>query len=147
MWTADLSGRFVLDLDELTDDITFRRRNSNFVDNKRNGLASKWEDVIMDRILMSRNGKKMHRDGKWHIRLAREYLRKVDKFRKLLLFCVYVTGGQLARGSEILSLRYKNGCVRDRNVFLLDGCVMTVTFYNKTEAEWDIPKVVPRFLP
>jgi hypothetical protein len=147
MWTADPSGRFVLDLDELTDDITFRRRDSNFVDNKRNGLASKWEDVTMDRLLMSRNGKKMHRDGKWHTRLAREYLREVDKFRKLLLFCVHVTGGQPARGSEILSLRYKNGCVRDRNVFLLDGCVMTVTFYNKTEAEWDIPKVVPRFLP
>jgi hypothetical protein len=31
----------MLDLDELTDDITFRRRDSNFVDNKRNGLASK----------------------------------------------------------------------------------------------------------
>jgi hypothetical protein len=84
---------------------------------------------------MSRNGKKMHCDGKWHTRLAREYLREVDKFRKLLLFCVHVTGSQPARGSEILSLRYKNGCVRDWNVFLLDGCVMTVTFYNKTEAE------------
>jgi hypothetical protein len=40
MWTADLSGRFMLDLDELTDDITFCRRNSNFANNKRNGLAS-----------------------------------------------------------------------------------------------------------
>jgi hypothetical protein len=92
IWTADPSGRFVLDLDELIDDITFRRRDSNFVDNKRNGLASKWRDVTMDRLLMSRNGKKMHRDGKWHTRLAREYLCKVDKFRKLLLFCVHVTG-------------------------------------------------------
>lgn len=147
MWTADPADRLSLDLYELTDDITFRRRDSYFVDNKRNGLASKWEDVTMDRLLMSRNGKKMHRGGKWHTRLAREYLREVDKFRKLLLFCVHVTGGQPARGSEILSLRFKNGCVRDRNIFLLDGYVMSVTFYNKTEAEWDIPKVVPRFLP
>jgi hypothetical protein len=54
----------VLDLDELTDDITFRRCNSNFVDNKRNGLALKWEDVTMDRLLMSRNSKKMHCDSK-----------------------------------------------------------------------------------
>jgi hypothetical protein len=64
MWTADPSGQFVLDLDELTDDITFRRCNSNFVDNKRNGLALKWEDVTMDRLLMSRNSKKMHCDSK-----------------------------------------------------------------------------------
>jgi hypothetical protein len=46
----------------------------------------------MDRLLMSRNGKKMYRDGKWHTRLACEYLREVDKFRKLLLFYVHVTG-------------------------------------------------------
>jgi len=147
MWTADPADRLALDLNELTDDITFRRRDSYFVDNKRNGLASKWEDVTIDRLLMSRNGRKMYRDGKWHTRLAREYLREVDKFRKLLLFCVHVTGGQPARGSEILSLRFKNGCVRDRNIFLLDGYVMSVTFYNKTQAEWDVPKVIPRFLP
>lgn len=53
-----------LDLNELTDDITFRRRDSYFVDNKRNGLASKWEDITIDRILMSKNSRKMHRDGK-----------------------------------------------------------------------------------
>jgi hypothetical protein len=132
IWTADPADRLALDLNELTDDITFRRRDSYFVDNKRNDLASKWEDVTIDWLLMSRNGRKMYRDGKWHTRLAREYLRKVDKFRKLLLFCVHVTGGQPARGSEILSLRFKNGCVRDRNIFLLDGYVMSVTFYNKT---------------
>jgi superfamily II DNA helicase RecQ len=147
MWTADPADRLALDLNMLTDDITFRRRDSYFVDNKRNGLASKWEDVTIDRLLMSRNGRKMYSDGKWHTRLAREYLREVDKFRKLLLFCVHVTGGQPARGSEILSLRFKNGCVRDRNIFLLDGYVMSVTFYNKTQAEWDVPKVIPRFLP
>lgn len=147
MWTTNSSGRLVIDIDNLTDDITFRRRDAYFVDNKHNRLASKWEDVTMDRLLMSRHGKKMYRDGKWHTRMVREYLREVDKFRKLLLFCVHVTGGQPARGTEILSFRFKNGCVRDRNIFILDGHVMAVTFYNKTESEWDIPKVVPRFLP
>ncbi|KAG6132912.1 hypothetical protein E4U28_006349 [Claviceps purpurea] len=55
-------------------------------------------------------------------------------------------GGQPARGTEVLSLRFKNGCVRPRNVFL-DGYVMTVTYYNKTDAEWDRPKIIPRFQP
>jgi hypothetical protein len=77
----------------------------------------------------------MHCNGKWHTRLVREYMREVDKFRKLLLFCVHITGSQPARGTEILSLCFKNGSYRDRNVFIIDGSIMTVTLYNKTEAE------------
>jgi hypothetical protein len=52
--------------------------------------------VTINRLLVSRNSRKIYRDGKWHTRLAREYLRKVDKFRKLLLFYVHVTGSQPA---------------------------------------------------
>ncbi|KAG5920002.1 hypothetical protein E4U61_000340 [Claviceps capensis] len=147
MSTPSESDRFELDLNELTDDISSRKRDSSFLDNKRNGLASQHLDVTVARLLQSKNGKKLRRNGKWHVRLAREYLRQLDKFRKLLLFCVHVTGGQPSRDTEILSLRFKNSCVRTRNVFLFDGYVMTVTFSNKTDAEWDSPKVIPRFLP
>jgi hypothetical protein len=147
MWTPDPSDRLVLDIDKLTDDITFRKLGAYFVENRHNGVASRWKDVTMDKMLTSSWGKKMHRNGKWHTRLVREYMREVDKFRKLLLFCVHITGSQPARGTEILSLRFKNGSYRDRNVFIMDGSIMTVTLYNKTEAEWDTPKVVPRFLP
>jgi hypothetical protein len=47
-------------------------------------------------------------DGSWHTRRVKEYLREIDKFRELLLFCMHITRGQPARGPEILSLRYKN---------------------------------------
>jgi hypothetical protein len=70
----------------------------------------------MDKMLTSSWGKKMHRNGKWHTRLVRKYMREVDKFRKLLLFCIHITGGEPARGTEILSLRFKNGSYRDRSV-------------------------------
>ncbi|KAG6091014.1 hypothetical protein E4U31_007459 [Claviceps sp. LM219 group G6] len=147
MSTADECNRSELDFNKLTDDISFRRRGSSFLDNESNGLSRKHLNVTLAKLLESENGKKMWRNEKWDTRLTREYLRQVDKFRKLLLFCVHVTGGQPARGTEILSLRFKNGCLRSRNVFLLDGYVMTVTFYNKTDAEWDSPKIIPRFLP
>ncbi|KAG6019369.1 hypothetical protein E4U40_007082 [Claviceps sp. LM458 group G5] len=147
MSTPRESDRTELDIDTLTDDMSLRKRGSSFLDHKDNRLASKYFDVTVARLLKSKNGEKMRRDGKWNSTLASEYLRHVDKFRKLLLFCVHVTGGQPARGTEILSLRFKNGCVRSRNVFLLDGYVMTITFYNKTDAEWDCPKILPRFLP
>jgi hypothetical protein len=41
MRTADPADRLTLDLNELTDDITFRRRDSYFVDNKQNGLPKR----------------------------------------------------------------------------------------------------------
>ncbi|KAG5988485.1 hypothetical protein E4U52_006542 [Claviceps spartinae] len=141
------TDRFELNINKLTDDMSSRECGSSFVDHQENGLTLEYARVTVTRLLGSDNGKKMRRDGKWHPTLTKEYLRQVDKFRKLLLFCVHVTGGQLARGTEILSLRFKNGCVRPRNVFLLDGYVMTSKFYNKTDAEGDSPKIIPRFLP
>jgi hypothetical protein len=52
---------------------------------------------------------------------VRRYLRKIDRFRKLLLFCMHLTGGQLARGMEITTLRFKNGYLQDYNIFVIHG--------------------------
>jgi hypothetical protein len=38
-----------------------------------------------------------------------KYLRKLDRFRELLLFCVYVTGRQPAYRIEIITIRFWNG--------------------------------------
>ncbi|KAH0346116.1 hypothetical protein KCU83_g7541, partial [Aureobasidium melanogenum] len=51
--------------------------------------------------------------------------RKEDAQRELFLFCVHVLSGQPARGTEITSLRFRNGVANHRNVFVLDGRVMT----------------------
>ena len=56
----------------------------------------------------------------------------VDRFRTLLLFCTYGTRGQPKRGSEALSIRFKNGCLQDRNTFVLDGVIMLVNRYYKS---------------
>ena len=44
-------------------------------------------------------------------------------------------------------MRYRNGVLQDRNVFVMDGQVMTVVRYHKSQSQWDKPKVGPRFLP
>ncbi|KAG6019016.1 hypothetical protein E4U19_007669 [Claviceps sp. Clav32 group G5] len=147
MSTPRETDRIELNTNNLTDDMSSREIGCSFVDHPKNSLALEYAAVTLSRLLGSDNGKKTRRDGKRHPTLAAKYLRQVNKFRKLLLFCVHVTGGQPARGTEILSLRFKNGCVRSRNVFLLDGYVMTVKFYHKTDAQWDSPKMIPRFLP
>jgi hypothetical protein len=147
LWT-DGGNRFEMDTSALEDDMSFRKRGSYFVTNRQNRLMSSWEDKTVTWMLASRRGSKMRQDdGSWHTRRVKEYLREVDKFRELLLFCMHVTGGQPARGPEILSLRYKNGFSQDRNIFVLDGLVMSVTRYHKTQSQWDVPKAVPRFMP
>ena len=37
--------------------------------------------------------------------------------------------------------------LQDRNLYLIDGQVIVVTRYHKTQSQWDRPKVIARFLP
>jgi hypothetical protein len=137
LWTEG-GSRFEMDINALEDDMSFRKRGSYFVTDRQNRLMSSWEDKTVTWMLASRRGKRMrHEDGSWHTRRVKEYLREVDKFRELLLFSIHVTGGQPVRDPEILSLRYKNGLSQDRNVFVLDGLVMSVIRYDKTLSQWD----------
>ena len=64
----------------------------------------------------------------------REYLREVDRFLALLLGCVHIESGQPARGSEIVTMRHRNRLLQDRNIFVVDGAVMTVMRYHKLQS-------------
>ncbi|KAL6172001.1 hypothetical protein ACJQWK_02991 [Exserohilum turcicum] len=86
-------------------------------------------------------------DSRWRGKRVGQYLRQVDRFLELLLFCVHVTSGQPGRGSEITTIRHRNGLLQDRNVFVVDGRIMTVVRYHKSQSQFDKPKIVPRFLP
>jgi hypothetical protein len=118
----------------------------SFVDNANNRLQDKREWIVK-RALANVRGKKMRKQGEWSRLEVRKYLRKVDRFRELLLFCVHVTGGQPARGTEITSIRFRNGFQQDRNVFAIQGHMVVVTRYYKSQSQFDKPKVIPRFLP
>ncbi|EOA84444.1 uncharacterized protein SETTUDRAFT_72551, partial [Exserohilum turcica Et28A] len=86
-------------------------------------------------------------DGRWRGKRVGQYLRQVDWFLELLLFCVHVTSGQPGRGSEITTIRHHNGLLQDRNVFVVDGRIMTVVRYHKSQSQFDKLKIMPRFLP
>ena len=92
----------------------------------------------------------MNLDGtaiEWKASLVRRYLRRIERFLEQLLVCIHITGGQPARGPEILGIRWRNGQFQDRNLYLMEDRVVVVTRYHKTQSQWDRPKVVPRFLP
>lgn len=61
------------------------------------------------------------------------YRRKQREFLNLLAILVVLTCGSTGRGTEMLSVRYKNKNQADRNVFILEGQVMLYTEYHKSQ--------------
>jgi hypothetical protein len=127
-------NRFEMDKNALEDDIRFRILGSYFVSNRQNRLMSSLEEKTAMWMLASRRERKMkQKDGSWHTHRVKEYLRKVDKARGLLLFCMHVTGGQPARGPDILTTpqgwslarlkRFRAGWSRDERDLLSQNTV------------------------
>ncbi|KAK5111071.1 hypothetical protein LTR85_012290 [Meristemomyces frigidus] len=138
--------RFTVPLDEIEDDVTFTKQGFSFVHRPENRL-SQGSDWTIARLMAHEEGQKLRTNGKWHHRQVRQYLRRIDAILELLLFLVHTTGGQPARGTEITTARHRNGFLQDRNVFVMDGQVVFVSRYHKTQSLWDKPRVIPRFLP
>jgi hypothetical protein len=65
---------------------------------------------------------------------VQQYLQQVDYFLELLIGCVHVEYGQLGQGLEITTMRYCNRLLQDRNIFIVDGAVMTVVRYHKSQS-------------
>jgi len=146
-WVDCRADRFTVDLAQIQDDVTFTTRGRSFVTTPGNRLSGglAW---MLTRARSTESGMRLQTsDGQWRSRKVREYLRQLDRFLELMLGCVHIESGQPARGSEIITMRHRNGLLQDRNVFVVDGAVMTVVRYHKSQSQWDKPKVVPRFLP
>lgn len=77
---------------------------------------------------------------------VREYSDRIRDFLQLLLLLIHMTSGQPARGEEITPIRHRNGMLQEQNVFVIDGQVMFVTRYHKSQALFSQPKVIPRFM-
>jgi hypothetical protein len=83
----------------------------------------------------------------WRLQEVRQHLRHTERFLELLCLAVHIAGGQPARGPELLSIRWRDGVLQDRNLYVIVGQVALVTRYHKTQSQWDKPKVIVRFLP
>jgi hypothetical protein len=76
------------------------------------------------------------------------HTKAVVRFREKLLVLVHITGGQPARGPELLSIRHANTVGgRHRNVFIEDGYVAIATRYHKGYTSTLSSRVIHRYLP
>ncbi|KAF2179190.1 hypothetical protein K469DRAFT_597110, partial [Zopfia rhizophila CBS 207.26] len=103
---------------------------------------------MLHQVIQTAGGRELRSsDGTWNVKKVKRYLRRVDYFLGLMLAGDHVSSGQPGRGSEVTTMRHRNGVLQDRNILVVDGRVMTVVRYYKSQSQWDKPKVIPRFLP
>jgi hypothetical protein len=76
------------------------------------------------------------------------YIDRVIAFQEKLIMLMHITGGQLARGLEIISVRHSNTVKGGhRNIFIKDRMVVFATRYYKGYNVSGDVKIIHRYLP
>lgn len=142
-----------LRLRELKDDPTINTPNWSFLLDKRNEhqLAG-YDRWLLRRIRDHGWLRKQFLDGQqsttWKKKRVKSYLDAIQTFLQRLLLLIHITGGQPARGTELLTLQWRNSQhgIR-RNIFLENGLVTFVTSYHKGYSITGSTKIIHRYLP
>ena len=148
MWTERKEDRFIIDLSQIQDDLADVQRGGSFVTNPANDLGGKvaW---MFDRMIAAKKSKRLvGRDRtQFSMSKVRKYRQLFEKTKKLALLGKHTTSGPPSRGDEVTALRLRNGVLQARNFYIVDGCLISVTRYHKSQAMFGEPKVIPRFIP
>lgn len=137
---------------ELFDDPSNASPGWSFVDDIRTPWPVNGQQWLFERIQAHpqhrRRFVKGHATRGINIAKVRDRMKMIDDFRGQLLVLIHITGGQPARGPEILSVRHSNTIQgRQRNIFIEDGLVVFVTAYHKGEHLKSDTKIIHRYLP
>ncbi|KAI9034735.1 uncharacterized protein KD926_006348, partial [Aspergillus affinis] len=88
------------------------------------------------------------RTHRCHPPKIRAYFQQVVKFKEQLAILIYISGGQLARAPELLSIQHVNTETNvRRNIYIDDGLVTLVTAYHKGFHVSNDVKIIYRYLP
>jgi len=148
-----------LDLGKLFDNAAEMTEGWSFLSDTRNVWAVEGERWMWRRMWEEKKMKKQftrgldrvksRQDIRWNKKGVEDYLRSVSRFKEELFVLVHLTAGALARGTEVLSIQYKNG--RDsraqRGVFIDRGMVEFVTSYHKGYSASQKVKIIHRYVP
>ncbi|GME31336.1 conserved hypothetical protein [Neofusicoccum parvum] len=128
------------------------RRGWSFLRDQRTRLPADGNTWLFNRIMGITAVRKRFTRKNTSSGISRQavdaYAAQVAEFREKLLLLMHITGGQPARGPEILSIRHSNTAKGGhRNIFVEDGLVVFVTRYHKGYAMSGDVKVIHRYLP
>lgn len=152
LFAKDRSEVPIIPWDAMFDDPTNSAVGWNFIQDQRSRLpvdGQEWlygrihsQTKLQDRFVRSDSAGFIDRER------TRDWMRQVARFRGLLLILMHITGGQPARGPEILSVRHRNTAQGGhRNMFIEDGMVVYVTKYHKGMQMSGDVKIIHRYLP
>jgi hypothetical protein len=138
--------------ESIRDNPTDERPGWNFLKDQRTRMpvdGERWlfERVGQDASIRSQFMKPGSQSGvDWQA--VERYMDRVVEFREKLAVLMHISGGQPARGPEILSVRHSNTVQGGhRNVFIEDGMVVFVTRYHKGYNLSGDVKIIHRYLP
>jgi RecQ family ATP-dependent DNA helicase len=141
--------------DELRDNPSCDTLGWNFTHDKRNSWPEThsewwlWERIHQGPDLRRQFLQNHEQTGPQPFRKGalKEWFLGLRRFKELLLFLVFICGGQPPRGSEILSVKHSNTIRSQRNFFVEDGMIVYVTEYHKGYSINGSTKIIHRYLP
>jgi hypothetical protein len=84
----------------------------------------------------------------WQQERVEVYAEAMQVFRERLLVLMHVTGGQPARGTEVVTVQVENSRNGEsRGIYIEDGLVVYVTAYHKNIESMGKAKYIHRYLP
>jgi hypothetical protein len=142
-----------INLRELRDDPTNKEAGWSFRKDERNNLLPGYQKWLLRRVcsigsITRRFLANVDHQQQWRTKAVESYLQLREEFLRQLLLLVHVTGGQSARGTELLTLQWRNTAngIR-RNIFIEDGLVSFVTAYHKGYSVTGSTKIIHRYTP
>lgn len=132
--SPSLQKRPWFELDQLKDNPANSKTNWSFLQESRNKLLS-WKSWLMNRVLTQEELRQQFFQensiarqspiySAWKVDRVQAYLKLERRFLARLAMLMYMLSGQPARGTELMSLRYRNTAIGGyRNIYIEHGLV------------------------
>ncbi|KAH7112035.1 hypothetical protein EDB81DRAFT_671170 [Dactylonectria macrodidyma] len=133
-----------IDLAKIKDDMTNSDRGFSFVTHPENNISTAYLELFK-RACTSRH-EPLSRKDCWNWQAVYKYLKKEESFREYLGLAMYVTGGQLPRWPELLSLWCENGEFGERGLYKYRSSLLYVVRHHKAKRSTNREFIVARFL-
>ncbi|KAF6795410.1 hypothetical protein CMUS01_15927 [Colletotrichum musicola] len=133
------------DLSKVRDRMANTSQGYSFVSEPANNLHEAYLNLSQQVSLANLDGL-LSANG-WVQHKVRRYLESSDTLLKLLLLLVYLTGGQAARGTELMSVEHQNVSSTSRGIYVYSGTMVIVTRHHKSRHATNNEFQVARFLP
>jgi hypothetical protein len=80
----------------------------------------------------------------WRRKQCLEWLRRCKKLSEMLAVLCHLLGGQPARGTEFVTLRWRNSVDEQRGVYWANGTIRLLAMYSKLRSITRKNKLIPR---